>query len=155
MCAETVCPRCKVLLYTYWVYPSTRYNRARDSLHAVFVSWSNRTVWAFITAILLAVRDRFCGCKFEFTWLIQSIVLRTEALLMVVDHPLLESQRHESSNYKVKSGSGSRSDIQRTSLKTLIAFTVPCLSRPRVSHHLTRLPIYIALVRAMQRVKKK
>jgi hypothetical protein len=66
---------------------------------------------------------------------------------MVVGHPPLESQRCESPSYKINLKSGSsKSDIQRTSLKMLVAFTVPCLSFPRVSHHLTRLPIYIALV---------
>ena len=37
----------------------------------------------------------------------------------------------------------------------LIAFTIPYLRPPRESHQLTRLAIYIALVRTMRRVKRK
>jgi hypothetical protein len=51
---------------------------------------------------------------------------------------------------KSRQDRGSKSVIQHTSLKKLISFTIPCLSCPRVSHHLTRLPIYIALVMAMR-----
>ena len=47
------------------VYRSTRYNRVRESPHAVFALQSGV---GFATAILPAVRDRFWNGKPEFTW---------------------------------------------------------------------------------------
>ena len=156
MRAETVCPRCKVLQYTYEVYPSTRYNRVRESLHAAFVPWSNRTVWAsLLLSRQLYVIDS-AVVIFEFTWSeMQALfyVRKRNLCWMAILHLNVNDVRALIA--KSSQDRGSISAIQRTSLKTLIAFTIPCLSCPRVSHHLTRLPIYIALVRAMRRVKNK
>jgi hypothetical protein len=81
---------------------------------------------------------------------------------MEVDRPLLESQRLERSDCKrIKSQDREvdlSSNIQRTSIKMLIALTSPCLSFPRASHHLTRQPIYILPLsgpRDVSRKKKK
>src|SRR5712672_1858670 len=70
-----------------------------------------------------------------------SALSRTGALPLVVGHPPPESQRPESPNRPHENQSASQSARGRTSVKWLIPLTVPCLSCPRVSHHLTRLLI--------------
>jgi hypothetical protein len=156
MCAETVCPRCKVLLYTYWVYPSTRYNRVRESLQAAFVSWSNRTVWAslLLSRQLYVIDSAVVILSSRGSGMQASCYVRKRYLCW---RTILCLNRNDVRALIAKSSQdrGSISVIQHTSLITLIALTIPCLSCPRVSHHLTRLPIYIALVRAMRRVKRK
>ena len=109
MCTETGCPQCKVLLYTYWVYPSTRYNQVRESLHARHSYHGQiRIVWV---SLLLSRQLYVINSVtiFEFIWS-KHCMLRTEALLMVVGHAPLESQWLGSSNCKIEWELGCRSD---------------------------------------------
>jgi hypothetical protein len=54
----------------------------------------------FITAIPLAVRDRYCDCKLEIAW--SEMLSRTEALQWVVILHPLELQQLENSERKTK-----------------------------------------------------